>query len=72
MANTIAALLLGRDNNFDLIRFLAASAVILDHSFALVAPGQAAGALIDVEGLEVGRLASTCSSSSRAFSSRAA
>ncbi len=57
MANTIAALLLGRDNNFNLIRFLAASAVILDHSFALVAPGQAAGALIDVEGLEVGRLA---------------
>ena len=42
MANTIAALLQGRDNNFNLIRFLAASAVILDHSFALVAPERAA------------------------------
>jgi len=57
MANTIAALLHGRDNNFNLIRFLAASAVILDHSFALVAHDQAAGALIDVDRLEIGRLA---------------
>jgi len=57
MANTIAALLHGRDNNFNLIRFLAASAVILDHSFALVAHDQTADALIDVERLEIGRLA---------------
>ena len=57
MANTIAALLHGRDNNFNLIRFLAASAVILDHSFALVAHDPTAGALIDVERLEIGRLA---------------
>ena len=57
MANTIAALLHGRDNNFNLIRFLAASAVIVDHSFALVAHDQTADALIDVERLEIGRLA---------------
>ena len=57
MANTIAALLHGRDNNFNLIRFLAASAVILDHSFTLVAPDQAANAIVDVEALEIGRLA---------------
>ena len=57
MASTIAALLHGRDNNFNLIRFLAASAVLLDHSFALVAHDQTASALIDVERLEIGRLA---------------
>ena len=57
MANTIAALLHGRDNNFNLIRFLAASAVILDHSFALVARDQTAAAFIDVASLEIGRLA---------------
>jgi peptidoglycan/LPS O-acetylase OafA/YrhL len=57
MANTIAALLHGRDNNFNLIRFLAASAVIVDHSFALVSHDQTADALIDVERLEIGRLA---------------
>ena len=57
MANTIAALFHGRDNNFNLIRFLAASAVLLDHSFALVAPEQAAGAIIDVDGLGIARLA---------------
>jgi len=57
MANTIAALLHGRDNNFNLIRFIAASAVLLDHCFALVAPDQAATAFIDVEGLGIGRLA---------------
>jgi peptidoglycan/LPS O-acetylase OafA/YrhL len=57
MANTIATLLHGRDNNFNLVRFLAASAVILDHSFALVAHDPTAGALIDVERLEIGRLA---------------
>lgn len=57
MANTIAALLQGRDNNFNLIRFIAASAVVLDHSFALDAHHEAASALIDVESLEVGRLA---------------
>jgi peptidoglycan/LPS O-acetylase OafA/YrhL len=57
MANTIAALLHGRDNNFNLIRFLAASAVVLDHSFALVAQDQAAKAIVDVEALGIGRLA---------------
>lgn len=57
MAKTIAALLHGRDNNFNLIRFLAASAVLLDHSFALVAPDIAAGAFIDFAKLEIGRLA---------------
>ncbi len=57
MANTISTLLHGRDNNFNLIRFLAATAVMLDHSFALVAPGQAAGAVIDIGALGIGRLA---------------
>ncbi len=57
MANTIAALLHGRDNNFNLIRFLAASAVILDHSFALVAPEREASALIDFAGLDLARVA---------------
>jgi peptidoglycan/LPS O-acetylase OafA/YrhL len=57
MANTIAALLHGRDNNFNLIRVLAASAVILDHSFALVAPERAASALIDFQSLELARVA---------------
>ncbi len=57
MANTIAALLHGRDNNFNLIRFLAASAVILDHSFALVAHDSAASALVDVARLEIGKVA---------------
>ena len=57
MAKTIATLLHGRDNNFNLIRFTAASAVLLDHSFALVAQGHAAGGLIDMERLEIGRLA---------------
>jgi peptidoglycan/LPS O-acetylase OafA/YrhL len=57
MANTIAALFHGRDNNFNLIRFLAASAVIFDHSFVLVAQDQAASALIDLGGLEIGKVA---------------
>jgi peptidoglycan/LPS O-acetylase OafA/YrhL len=57
MANNIAALLHGRDNNFNLIRFLAASAVILDHSFALVAPERAAAAPVDFEALELARVA---------------
>ncbi len=57
MANTIAALLHGRDNNFNLIRFLAASAVILDHSFVLVAPERAASAMIDFAGLDLARVA---------------
>jgi peptidoglycan/LPS O-acetylase OafA/YrhL len=57
MAQTIAASLQGRENNFNLIRFVAASAVLLAHSFALVAPEQAAGALINFETLEIGRLA---------------
>ena len=57
MANTIAALFHGRDNNFNLIRFLAASTVLLDHSFALVAPERAASAVVDVGGLELARVA---------------
>jgi peptidoglycan/LPS O-acetylase OafA/YrhL len=57
MANTIAALLHGRDNNFNLVRFLAASAVILDHSFALVAPERTATAPIDFGALELARVA---------------
>jgi peptidoglycan/LPS O-acetylase OafA/YrhL len=57
MAKTIAALLHGRDNNFNLIRFLAASAVLLDHSFALVRPDIAATAFVDFAKLEIGRLA---------------
>jgi peptidoglycan/LPS O-acetylase OafA/YrhL len=57
MPSTIAALLHGRDNNFNLIRFLAASAVIVDHSFALVAPEQTARAAFDIGSLEVGRIA---------------
>ncbi len=57
MAHTIAASLQGRDNNFNLIRFIAASAVLVDHCFALVAPERAAGAPIDLEALEIGRYA---------------
>jgi peptidoglycan/LPS O-acetylase OafA/YrhL len=57
MAHTIAALLGGRDNNFNLIRFIAASAVLVDHCFALVAPEKAAAAAIDFEALEIGRYA---------------
>lgn len=57
MANTIATLLHGRDNNFNLIRFVAASAVLLDHSFALPAPELAAASLIDFAKIEIGRLA---------------
>ena len=68
MDNTIAALFHGRDNNFNLIRFIAAFAVMVDHSFALVAPAQAANAALDLGGLDVGRMASTSSSSSPAFS----
>ena len=56
MANTIAALLHGRDNNFNLIRFIAASAVLLDHSFYLVARDIAAQSTIDFAELEIGRL----------------
>jgi hypothetical protein len=72
MADTIAASLQGRDNNFNLIKFIAASAVLVDHSFALVAPEQAAGAAIDFEALESAVSQSMCSSSSPAFSSPAA
>jgi peptidoglycan/LPS O-acetylase OafA/YrhL len=57
MAKTIAALLKGRDNNFNLIRFLAAAAVIVDHSFALVADRQAAASFIDMGALGIGRVA---------------
>ena len=57
MTNTIAAAFHGRDNNFNLIRFLAASAVLIDHCFALVAPEQAAASIIDLRSLETGRWA---------------
>lgn len=57
MANTIASLFHGRDNNFNLIRFIAASAVLLAHCFALVAPGQRATAIIDMESLALGPIA---------------
>lgn len=36
MTPTVADLLVGRDNNFNLIRFLAASAVIYSHSFTTI------------------------------------
>jgi hypothetical protein len=55
MPNTIAALLAARDNNFNLIRFIAASAVLVDHCFALVAPEKAAAAPVNFEALEIGR-----------------
>jgi peptidoglycan/LPS O-acetylase OafA/YrhL len=57
MAHTIAASLQGRDNNFNLVRFIAASAVLADHSFTLVSPERSAGAPIDFEALEIGRYA---------------
>jgi peptidoglycan/LPS O-acetylase OafA/YrhL len=57
MANNVAALLDGRDNNFNLNRFLAASAVIVDHSFALVANKQTAASFIDFEAHGLGHLA---------------
>jgi peptidoglycan/LPS O-acetylase OafA/YrhL len=57
MANTIATRFHGRDNNFNLIRFVAASAVLLDHCYALVAPEQSAAALLDIGALHIGRLA---------------
>ena len=57
MPNTVAALLAGRDNNFNLIRFIAASAVLVDHCFALVAPEKAAAAPVNFEALEIGRYA---------------
>jgi peptidoglycan/LPS O-acetylase OafA/YrhL len=56
MGNTIATLLHGRDNNFNLIRFVAAFAVMVDHSFALVVPEQAANASLDLGALELGRV----------------
>jgi peptidoglycan/LPS O-acetylase OafA/YrhL len=56
MANSVAALLHGRDNNFNLIRFVAASLVLLDHAFYLVAREIAAQSSIDFAELEVGRL----------------
>lgn len=56
MSRFVADLFHGRDNNFNLIRFLAASAVLVDHSFALVADKQAAG-VVDMEALALGRVA---------------
>ena len=57
MSRILADLFHGRDNNFNLIRFLAASAVLVDHSFTLVADKEAASALVDMEALEIGRVA---------------
>jgi peptidoglycan/LPS O-acetylase OafA/YrhL len=57
MANTIAGAFKGRDNNFNLIRFLAASAVLVDHSFALVPSELAAASPIDLRPFEIGRWA---------------
>jgi peptidoglycan/LPS O-acetylase OafA/YrhL len=57
MTTTIAGAFHGRDNNFNLIRFLAASAVLIDHCFALVPGEQAAAALVDPRPFEIGRLA---------------
>jgi peptidoglycan/LPS O-acetylase OafA/YrhL len=57
MANTIAGAFKGRDNNFNLIRFLAASAVLVDHSFALVPGELAAASPVDLRPFEIGRWA---------------
>jgi peptidoglycan/LPS O-acetylase OafA/YrhL len=56
MDNTIASLFHGRDNNFNLIRFIAAFVVMVDHSFALVAPAQVVNAALDLGSLELGRI----------------
>jgi peptidoglycan/LPS O-acetylase OafA/YrhL len=57
MPNTIAALLEGRDNNFNLIRFIAASAVLVAHCFDVVAPEQAAAVPVNLAELGIGRIA---------------
>jgi peptidoglycan/LPS O-acetylase OafA/YrhL len=57
MENTIAALLQGRDNNFNLIRFVAASAVLVAHCFDVVTPEQAAAAPFNLDELGLGRIA---------------
>ena len=60
MANTIAGAFNGRDNNFNLIRFLAASAVLVDHSFALVPSELAAASPIDLRPLRDRPLGRRC------------
>jgi peptidoglycan/LPS O-acetylase OafA/YrhL len=57
MPKTIAGAFQGRDNNFNLIRFAAASAVLVDHCFWLVSPEQAAASPVDLRPLEIGRWA---------------
>lgn len=57
MTDTIAGAFQGRDNNFNLIRFLAASAVLVDHSFALVPSELAAASPVDLRPFEFGRWA---------------
>ncbi len=47
----------GRDNNFNLIRFIAASLVLFSHSFALIAGVGDAGPLIDIIGMTSGGIA---------------
>ncbi|MEG6509435.1 acyltransferase [Methyloligella sp. 2.7D] len=62
MTPTIAARFNGRDNNFNLIRFLAASAVLLDHCVALGAGGhprllQLGPLTFDFAAFPIGRMA---------------
>ena len=47
----------GRDNNFNLIRFLAASAVLLSHSFALAVGRSSAEPLRALLGTTLGQIA---------------
>ncbi|XSG82664.1 MAG: acyltransferase family protein [Methyloligella sp. ZOD6] len=61
-APTIAERLSGRDNNFNLIRFIAAAVVLLDHSVALAGTGETRllvlGPLtVDFETFPLGRIA---------------
>lgn len=57
MTTTIESAFRGRDNNFNLIRFLAASAVLVDHCFWLVGSDYAAQAPIDLRPFDIGRYA---------------
>jgi peptidoglycan/LPS O-acetylase OafA/YrhL len=45
------------ETTFNLIRFIAASAVLVDHCFALVAPEKGAAAPVNFEALEIWRYA---------------
>jgi len=52
---TLADYAVGRDNNFNLMRFIAASLVLLSHSYALT--GVAQDPLLAVSGMDFGHLA---------------